>query len=440
VASALLAGCERPSPDTVQHGYRGTGMVQVYNPRILAAQADNNVAPEPTPAASADGPKAKDVYKNVQVLGDLSVTEFNRTMLAISNWVAPNEQCTYCHKAGEGFESDGLYTKVVARKMLQMNQAINAKWGNHVAQTGVTCYTCHRGQHIPSEVWFKAPANPQAARALGDDAGQNRPSPNVGLASLPYDALTDYLLDAKDIRVGGTTALPAGNLHTIKQTEFTYSLMIHMSSSLGVNCTYCHNTQNFGSWTGAPPQRATAWYGIRMARELNNSYLEPLQGVFPEHRLGPSGDVAKVGCSTCHQGAYKPLYGAAMAKDYPALMGRTGTVAAAASASAPMAGLLGRVLFDTGKFELTEQAKQQIAAASKALGDDPALKVDLSGFTDRTGNLAANQELAKNRAFAVRDALAASGVAVARINLRKPEMVVGGGDSTSRRVDLVAAK
>ena len=29
----LLAACERPPMETVQHGYRGTGMVQVYNPR-----------------------------------------------------------------------------------------------------------------------------------------------------------------------------------------------------------------------------------------------------------------------------------------------------------------------------------------------------------------------------------------------------------------------
>ena len=30
--------------------------------------------------------------------------------------------------------------------------------------------------------------------------------------------------------------------------------------------------------------------------------------------------MAKVNCTTCHQGAYKPLYGAAMAKDHPELL------------------------------------------------------------------------------------------------------------------------
>jgi photosynthetic reaction center cytochrome c subunit len=31
------------------------------------------------------------------------------------------------------------------------------------------------------------------------------------------------------------------------------------------------------------------------------------------------GDVAKLNCATCHQGAYKPLNGAQMAKDFPEL-------------------------------------------------------------------------------------------------------------------------
>jgi photosynthetic reaction center cytochrome c subunit len=61
-----------------------------------------------------------------------------------------------------------------------------------------------------------------------------------------------------------------------------------------------------------------------MARELNLTYMEPLTETFPAHRKGELGDVAKVNCATCHQGAYKPLYGAKMAKDFPELGGQTG--------------------------------------------------------------------------------------------------------------------
>jgi photosynthetic reaction center cytochrome c subunit len=57
--------------------------------------------------------------------------------------------------------------------------------------------------------------------------------------------------------------------------------------------------------------------------------MEPLTDVFPAHRLGPTGDVAKANCGTCHQGAYKPLNGQSMLKDHPQLAGPgTGPVGA----------------------------------------------------------------------------------------------------------------
>ena len=85
MAAVMLAGCERPPIETVQTGFRGTGMEQIYNPRTLAKQASLNAAPAAAEAASEDGPKAKDVYKNVQVLGDLSVGQFNRHMAPLHN-------------------------------------------------------------------------------------------------------------------------------------------------------------------------------------------------------------------------------------------------------------------------------------------------------------------------------------------------------------------
>jgi photosynthetic reaction center cytochrome c subunit len=94
-----------------------------------------------------------------------------------------------------------------------------------------------------------------------------------------------------------------------------------MSDSLGVNCAYCHNSRNFSNWQESPPQRAVAWHGIRMVRELNNEFIEPLTKTFPANRLGPTGDVAKINCATCHQGAYKPLWGEPMVKNWPELRG-----------------------------------------------------------------------------------------------------------------------
>jgi photosynthetic reaction center cytochrome c subunit len=48
--------------------------------------------------------------------------------------------------------------------------------------------------------------------------------------------------------------------------------------------------------------------------------------------MGPAGDVGKVNCATCHQGAYKPLFGAPMAKDFPELQVYAGSKTAQADA------------------------------------------------------------------------------------------------------------
>lgn len=335
-AAAMLAGCERPPIETVQRGFRGTGMAEIYNPRTLAVKAALNAPPPVTAPAAPGGPAAALVYQNVQVLNDLSIGEFSQLMVSMTAWVSPEQGCTYCHDA-QNFALDDKYTKVVARKMLQMTRKINADYKSHVAETGVTCYTCHRGNNIPANIWFKVPPEQRSAGLLGGRAGQNTVSTVANLSSLPEDPFTPFLLGSEDIRVHGTTALPTGNTHTIKQAEWTYSLMTHMSTALGVNCTYCHNSRSFADWNTSPPQRATAWYGIRMVRDLNNQYMEPITKVFPPHRLGPTGDVAKANCETCHQGLFKPLYGAAMVKNHPELASQRPSLLPPAAASAPVA-------------------------------------------------------------------------------------------------------
>ena len=55
-----------------------------------------------------------------------------------------------------------------------------------------------------------------------------------------------------------------------------------------------------------------------MVRDVNINFLSP-DARLPGRRKGRCGDVAEVNCATCHQGVYKPLYGASMLKDYPEL-------------------------------------------------------------------------------------------------------------------------
>lgn len=316
----VLAGCEQPPQEVVQRGYRGTGMEQVISPERLEASVAANQVPDVVPPVPAGGPKASQVYQNVQVLGDLSVGEFNRLMVAITNWVAPEEGCTYCHGAN-GFDKDDVYTKKVARVMIAMTQRANEAWGDkHTAPTGVTCYTCHRGKPVPEYTWTTDPGPRMPGAYAKFPTGQNIASPAAGYSSLPYDALSVFLEEGDpQIRVAAETALPTDHDRNIKDAEWTYSLMMHFSQSLGVNCTYCHNTRAFAKWEQSPPTRLKAWHAIRMVREMNSSYIGDTVDYLPDNRKGPAGDPLKLACNTCHQGAFKPLYGAPMLKDYPNL-------------------------------------------------------------------------------------------------------------------------
>lgn len=317
VASLLLTGCERPPIETKQVGYRGTGMVLVNNPRAPKTQI---TIPAAQPPAAPGGPRASAIYQNVQVLGDLGVAEFTRTMLAITAWVAPEQGCNYCHSP-QNLASDDLYTKVVSRRMLQMTRDLNANWSAHIGETGVTCYTCHVGNNVPEYIWFASNEVPAMAAYAGNRAGQNAPGKSVGLSSLPLDPFSRYLTNDQlgDISVVSASWAPSGNVGSIQDTEATYGLMFHLSEALGVNCNFCHNSRAFASWEQSTPQRVTAWHGLRMVAQINNDYLTPLGPTYPENRLGPLGDAPKANCATCHQGANKPLGGVRMVKDYPAL-------------------------------------------------------------------------------------------------------------------------
>jgi membrane fusion protein, multidrug efflux system len=95
------------------------------------------------------------------------------------------------------------------------------------------------------------------------------------------------------------------------------------------------------------------------------------------------------------------------------------------------------VLFDPGKSTLDTAAMRTLriaAAAYVGIGTE----IQVTGYADKTGNAAANTELAKKRAQAVRDELVGLGVEPRRIVLQAPVDVTGPGkDNEARRVDVV---
>ena len=79
-------------------------------------------------------------------------------------------------------------------------------------------------------------------------------------------------------------------------------------------------------------------------------------------------------------------------------------------------------------------AKARVAAYLKLHND---AKASISGYHDPSGNKEHHQKLAKERAFVVRDALAATGIAAERVALEKPVETTGTRDPRdARRVEV----
>ncbi|HMS07602.1 MAG TPA: cytochrome c oxidase subunit II [Burkholderiaceae bacterium] len=131
--------------------------------------------------------------------------------------------------------------------------------------------------------------------------------------------------------------------------------------------------------------------------------------------------------------------------DGGAMAGAAAAAPTAAVAPAPVAaaptGMPYSIFFASGQSALDPEAQATLKAAADFLKANAAQKVVLSGFVDSTGNADQNAELAKKRAFAVRDALKAAGVDEARIDLQKPQAITAGqgSDREARRVEIKAA-
>jgi len=465
----VLAGCEIGPKVSSQNGYRGTGMEQVVNPNLKKVEVP--IPPTPYPAPDDSGPRASETYQNVQVLGGVSTERFNHLMASMNNWVAPQTGnpeavgCNYCHNPNN-MASDEKYPKVVARRMIQMTQNINANWTSHVQGTGVTCWTCHRGNTIPLNRWsMDAPVDMTTIR--GNKYGQNTPDPRAAYASLPNNGFANYFLNtsSRNARVQSSSSHPSpDHVVSIKDAEGTYGIMMHMAGSLGVNCTYCHNAQNLGSWKLSRPQRAQAWYGIRMVRNANAEYVTPLGSVLPADQKGPHGDPWKVNCATCHQGINKPMGGVSMRADNPTLWPTSLTVAPAAAGAmmAPKAdpnataatcnadfdkALLGKTIeFDTGAATIRSTSMPLLNSLVQIAGRCSKFRMNVEGHTDATGDAAANMKLSQARAAAVDTYLTSKGVAAAQLSATgygstRPIDKSGtpAGNQKNRRIEVTVA-
>jgi outer membrane protein OmpA-like peptidoglycan-associated protein len=120
------------------------------------------------------------------------------------------------------------------------------------------------------------------------------------------------------------------------------------------------------------------------------------------------------------------------------VIGPGGTKPAAPKAAAPsIVRVLGKVYFEVGKADLPEDAPMLLRPAVRMARAIEGSKLVVSGYHDASGDAAANAELAKRRALAVRDMLIAAGVSEQGIELAKPVVTMGGtDDAEARRVEV----
>ena len=133
---------------------------------------------------------AEQQFKNIQVLKGVPADEIVPAMQFISNSLGV--QCEFCHVRG-AFEKDDKKPKQVARKMIQMQMAIDRD--NFKGEQAVTCFSCHRGAENPVAIPVIAEEAPKPA---GSESAE---------ASAPALPSADDVLNKYVQAVGGAAAL-----------------------------------------------------------------------------------------------------------------------------------------------------------------------------------------------------------------------------------------
>jgi outer membrane protein OmpA-like peptidoglycan-associated protein len=104
---------------------------------------------------------------------------------------------------------------------------------------------------------------------------------------------------------------------------------------------------------------------------------------------------------------------------------------------APTTAPTATVYFEVDQSALPAGSDTALSSVVQYLQANPGSTAVISGYHDPTGDQAVNEELAKNRAGSVRDALVAAGIEESRINMEKPVVTTGGGTlADARRVEV----
>jgi outer membrane protein OmpA-like peptidoglycan-associated protein len=122
----------------------------------------------------------------------------------------------------------------------------------------------------------------------------------------------------------------------------------------------------------------------------------------------------------------------------PAPMPAPEPMPAPAAEAAPAAEIpLANYYFEVDQFALPVAREGSLEAVIAYLKANPTAVASVSGYHDPTGDAAHNEELARKRATAVKDAMTAAGIPDSQIDMVKPIVTTGSGDlAEARRVEV----
>ncbi len=169
---------------------------------VPRARTQNAVALSKAPTNAGDAPQpAELVYKNIQILKGTPADQLQPAMQFISNSLGV--ECEFCHVQG-AFEKDDKKSKQTARKMIEMQLAINRD--SFKGEREVTCFTCHRGSDRPVGIPIIADEEPK------------RPESPAASAAAPALPSGDQVIDKYIQAVGGADALQKNTSRVQKGT------------------------------------------------------------------------------------------------------------------------------------------------------------------------------------------------------------------------------
>jgi len=272
------------------------------------------------------------------------------------------------------------------------------------------------------------------AQCHGSDARGSKGFPNLTDAQWNWGGTPDAILET--ITKGRTGAMPPMNAAVGSSDDVrnvaNYVLSLSGSpndsvrASLGrakfVVCAACHGQDGKGNQALGAPNLTTGIFthGPGVESHIVNMVNNGKTGVMPAWESKFSPEQIKV------LAAYVWGKGGGVAVAAPA--------PAADAASVAVENGVVKFYFATGKADIASGADK--ALADVVAGVQAGKKAVVSGFVDSSGNAAQNEELAKQRAMAVRDQLKALGVAEDKIELQKPGSIDAGADAQARRVEV----